>query len=351
MITTKESYWKYSLIVLIFILGWILLRELSVFSGGFLGAFTIYILVRGQMHRLTEKRNFHKNIAAVIILVEVIVCFLIPANILVALAVKVINYLSANTQTIEASLNSLITFLQEKAEVDLLDKDILLQATSIVTKVGKVIVNEVSSFLVNALVLLFVLFFMLVSSREMEKYLYELLPFNTKNKEVMSSKIKKMVVSNAIGIPLLAMIQGVTATIGYFIFDVPLASIFGIATCFATIIPLVGTALIWFPLVLYLLFTGDWMNALGLAIYGLIIISNVDNLFRFLLQKKMANIHPLITVFGVIIGLTLFGFWGVIFGPVLISIFLILVDMFKNEYLDKKTEESCDSNKEEECLE
>ena len=69
-------------------------------------------------------------------------------------------------------------------------------------------------------------------------------------------------------------------------------------------------------------------------IYAALIITHVDNLIRFVIQKKMADIHPLITIFGVIIGLPLFGFMGVIFGPLLLSIFLLCADIFKREYLE-----------------
>jgi len=97
---------------------------------------------------------------------------------------------------------------------------------------------------------------------------------------------------------------------------------------------MVGTALVWFPVAVYMAVTGDWFNAIGLAAYGSIIVSQLDNLIRFILQKRMADIHPLITIFGVVIGLSLFGFMGVIFGPLLLSLFFLFVDMFKREYLD-----------------
>jgi Predicted permease len=103
----------------------------------------------------------------------------------------------------------------------------------------------------------------------------------------------------------------------------------------ATIIPVVGTALVWVPLVIYLFLTGEWGNAIGLLAYSLIIITNIDNLIRFVLQKKIADTHPLITIFGVIIGLSLFGFMGIIFGPLLISVFILCVDIFKKEYIEE----------------
>ena len=91
--------------------------------------------------------------------------------------------------------------------------------------------------------------------------------------------------------------------------------------------------MVWFPVAAYLALTGEWANAIGLAAYGGIVVSQCDNLIRFILQKKMADTHPLITIFGVVIGLSLFGFMGVIFGPLVLSLFLLFVDMFKKEYL------------------
>ena len=73
---------------------------------------------------------------------------------------------------------------------------------------------------------------------------------------------------------------------------------------------MVGTALVWFPVAAYLAISGDWFHAIGLAAYGAIVVSQSDNLIRFILQKKMADTHPLITIFGVVIGLPLFGFMG-----------------------------------------
>jgi predicted PurR-regulated permease PerM len=97
-----------------------------------------------------------------------------------------------------------------------------------------------------------------------------------------------------------------------------------------------GTGLVWLPLSAYLALTGDWANALGLFAYSLLILTNIDNLIRFVLQKKLADTHPLVTIFGVIIGLSLFGFMGIIFGPILLSGFILCFHIFKVEYLEGK---------------
>ena len=71
-----------------------------------------------------------------------------------------------------------------------------------------------------------------------------------------------------------------------------------------------------------------------LFIYGFLIVGTVDNLFRFWLQKKIGDTHPLITIFGVIIGLNLFGFIGLIFGPILLSMFLLLIQIYRHEFVN-----------------
>ena len=139
--------------------------------------------------------------------------------------------------------------------------------------------------------------------------------------------------SNAIGVPVLAVIQGAAATLGYYIFGAPEVVLWGVVSAFATIIPVIGVGIVWIPLMLYLGATGHWGMGIGLAVYCLVVVSNIDNLVRSLLQKKMADTHPLITIFGVVIGLSLFGFMGVIFGPLLLAIFILCVEIFREEYL------------------
>ena len=116
----------------------------------------------------------------------------------------------------------------------------------------------------------------------MEKYVYGLLPFSDKNKTYVLKEIYNIVKANALGIPLLAFIQGGIAMAGYFIFGVPNAFFWGVITCFTTIIPIVGTALVWIPLSIYFALLGSWPQAIGLLAYTSIIVTNVDNLIRFM---------------------------------------------------------------------
>lgn len=332
----KEQYWKYSLIILLLFMGIIIFREMALFLSGILGAFTIYIMVRNQMTYLTKKKNWGKGLSAAVIIVEVVLIFLIPFSLAIWLLLGELNNINLDPSATIASIQHIGNLIQEKTGYNVLSSENIVKAAGYLPAIGQALLNSVSSFIINAIVMIFVLYFMLLGGKRMEEYLYSLLPFDESNKKDVMNSVNMMVKSNAVGIPLLALIQGVIAMIGYFIFGAPNPILFGFLTCFATIIPILGTSLVWFPLATYLALSGNWFAAIGLAAYALIVISNVDNLVRFIIQKKMADTHPLITVFGVIIGLTLFGFWGVIFGPLLLSIFVLCLNIFKKEYLDKK---------------
>ena len=331
--SVKEQYRKYSLITIILGLGLLLFLKMTPFMGGILGACTIYIMVRDQMLYLTQKKKIRKSVTAIILLIEAILCFLVPLSLAVWLLISKLQTVNVDTATFVDTSTNLADWIHRKTEYDLLSKENISSIASILPGIGQFLMGGISSFAVNLFVLVFVLYFMLIGGTKMEQYIYELLPFSDSNKKHVMNEINMIVRANAIGIPLLAIIQGAIATLGYYLFDAPSALLFGFLTCFATVIPIVGTTLVWFPLAAYMAISGDWPHAIGLLLYCGLIVTNIDNLIRFILQKKMADTHPLITIFGVVIGLSLFGFMGVIFGPLLISIFILCVNIFKEQYL------------------
>ena len=322
--------------VIILLMGVVIFFQVTPFLGGVLGASTIYILLRGQAFYLTEQRHVKRSIMAVLMLLETILIFLIPLALLVWLIVSQLQAVNLNSHSLIAPVEQVTAFIREKTGYDVLSSGNIQSAIAILPKVGQAVMGSIGSFAVNVLVLLLVLYFMLTGGRRMEAYLGDILPFNNRNKKEVLHEFHMVVRSNAIGVPLLAILQGAVAMLGYYIFGAPGALLWGIVSCFATIIPVVGTAIIWIPLVVYLGVSGSWGYAIGLAAYCIVVVANVDNLIRSVLQKKMADTHPLITIFGVVIGLPLFGFMGVIFGPLLLAIFVLCVKIFKEEYLEGK---------------
>ena len=144
-----------------------------------------------------------------------------------------------------------------------------------------------------------------------------------------------MIKANAIGIPLLAIIQGFAGMLGYAIFGVGEFGLWGFLTGVASLIPIVGTGLIWVPLTVYLFAIDHIWQGVGLGIYCLVILTNIDYVARITVLRKIGNVHPIITIFGVIVGLSMFGFLGLVFGPLLITYFIVLIRIYRNEFNDK----------------
>lgn len=327
----KESYWKYSLAVLIIALGYILFLQAKPFLNGILAGFTLYVLLRHPMVWLTARVS--KTAAVWMLCICVTLFMIIPLCLLVWAVMSQLSGVHLDTETIIQPAERIIDFIKEKTGIDLLSEKSMSLIVSQVSSFGQKIMSGVSDLVVNLCVAIMLLFFMLYEGRSMEQYIHTILPFKEKHKREVLTQVELIVRSNAIGIPLLAIIQGCVAFVGYWICDVPNPTLTAVLTGFASVIPLVGTAVIWVPMLIYLLVISDWLNAGILLVYGSLVIAQSDNLIRFMLQKKMADIHPLITIFGVVAGIPLFGFIGVIFGPLLVSLFLLFLDMFRKEYL------------------
>ena len=167
----------------------------------------------------------------------------------------------------------------------------------------------------------------------MERWLKVNSPFNRKNHRIVIEHIKTSIFSNGVGILILGLIQGIVAIIGYSIFGLDEPVLWGLITGAASVIPFLGTMLAWVPLSILLMANGNLNSGIGLFLYGLLIIGSSDNVFRFILQKKLASTHPIITVLGVIIGLSILGFWGLIFGPLIISLSLLLAKLYIEEFI------------------
>ena len=331
---SRELIWEYALLILIFVLGIVLFRQIQSLISGILGAMTLYILLRKPAFRLTEKTG-RSTLSASIILVCVILFIVIPLSLLVWFIISKLQQVNWNTNDILAPIMQTIDAVKEKFGINLVSEKSITFMAGKVTALGQSVINGIGDFFINVAAALVVLFFLLTGGKKMEDYLSSLIPMKKVNKMETIDRINVMVKSNAIGIPLLALIQGLIAWVGYVSFGVPNAFLSAFMTGLCSMVPIVGTMVIWIPIGTYFAVIGLWGKAIGIILFGAIFISQSDNLIRFILQKKLANTHPLITISGVVIGLPLFGFMGIIFGPLLVSLFLLFLDMFRKEYLSE----------------
>jgi len=327
------------LLLLILAIAALLISQMAVFIPGLLGGITLYILSRTLYFQLIFKRKWKKGWTALLFIFSYLLIIALPVYLSISLASPKIRSLSENQEQIMAGIQSVSEKVREKTGVSIFSAD---NAKTIAEKISTVIpgiLNSTAVLLTNLIMMFFLLYYLLVHGRNMEKYLGKIIPLKNENINLLAGETKMMIRANALGIPIICIVQGSFAALGYWIFGIEDWGLWGFVTGVFVFFPLVGTMIIWVPLVFYLFIHGSNWPATGLAIYSIVVTGNVDYLARLKLMKYMGDVHPLITVLGVIVGLNLFGFMGLIFGPLLISYFLILVKIYINEF-DTSTEVS-----------
>lgn len=320
------------LLVVLTALGFLLIKELYVFLPGFLGAVTLYILSKGWYRYVTVQKKWNKSLAATAFMFGFLIMFGLPVYYIINLLSPKITEVFSHSDEVVQGLKSVSAQVKEWTGQELFTDQNVAELQKRVANFFPAFLNSTALILGNLAMMLFVYFFMLTNGKYMEDSFNYFLPLHEENIEKLGKETMSVVRANAIGIPLISFIQGVFAMIGYWIFGINEFILWGFITGVFAFFPIVGTTLIWAPLVVFLFSQGNTGQGIGLLIYSLIITGNVDYLARITLMKRLGDVHPMVTVLGVIVGLNLFGFWGFIFGPLLISYFMLLFKIYTSEF-------------------
>lgn len=308
-----------------------LVYALKGFINIFLGAIVVYVLFKPFMQYLTTKFKMKSTWAAILIVLLSFLIVIVPSFFILQLFVERISD-AFTTDSFIQSIDLMNQKLRTVLKIDLINQE---NIKSIQMKSAEFIADALSqslSIIGNIGIMYFILFYLLINHGNLEKMVLKYIPINNDNLAILGSELEQQIFSNVLGAPVLAAVQGLIACIGYYFFGISDFIFWGIMTGIFSIIPVVGSALIWIPASVYLYSIGLQWQSIALAIFGVVVISSIDNVFRFYFQKKMADVHPLITIIGVIMGLEWFGIAGTIFGPLLLSYFLILVKMYRDQY-------------------
>lgn len=312
--------------------GFLIIFLLQDFIKPFLGALIFYVLFRGFMQRMVNEWKWKPSLSAILIILLSFFIILIP--------VLVLSYmLYSKLSQVLNDPTSLITVLDmiDKRALDMTGIEIFSDTnlSGMKAKAANLIpsfLSELAYTLGNIGIMYFILFYLLKTSDRLTKEVNNYLPFEFENIKILAQELESQTMSNVIGVPLVGVVQGIAAGIGYWIFGLSEPVFWAAITAFVSFIPFIGTTFIWLPASLFIMGTGNiWMGA-GLLIYGALVVINIDNIARFIIQKRFADVHPLITVFGVLIGLNLFGLAGIIFGPLMLSYFVLFIRMYRRVY-------------------
>lgn len=319
---------------------WVVIQKLSFFLPGLLGAMTLYILSRANYFQLVYKRKWNRGKAAGLFIIYYLFMFGLPVFLTITLISPKVNELLSDPGATIENIKHAVSEIQQKMGITIVSEKSLSSSLDQLSAYIPSLLNSTANLISNMAIMLFFLYYMLYYGSEMEKILYRIIPLKHANTTTLAAETRKLVKANALSIPLISIIQGLTATLGYFIFGVHEWALWGFLTGIFAFFPIVGTMIIWIPLVIYTFATGDSGMATGLLLYSLIITGNVDYISRITILKRMGDVHPVITVLGVIVGLGLFGFIGLIFGPLLINYIIVLFKIYMNEFVEPLVEKN-----------
>jgi predicted PurR-regulated permease PerM len=320
------------MVLLILALLVLFLSQLYFLFPGFLGAITLFILSRNNYKKLVQDRKWKRGRAALLFLSLFTICIGLPLYFSMMLLVPRLKQMLGNKDALTKKAEAMSAKIEQFAGVKVLTPE---STKSLVTKAGDMMPELLSNTAIvigNFILILFLAYFMLTCMERMEKAVKGYIPLKKSNINLLGEETYLMVRSNAIGIPLIALIQGSFATLGYWIFGVENFVLWGFITGIFSFFPVVGTSLIWLPLSIVHFSSHPGWQSVGLLLYSVIVIGNVDYLARISILKRIGDVHPVVTILGVVLGLKLFGFWGFIFGPLLISYMLLMLRIYTSEF-------------------
>ncbi|MFH1316358.1 MAG: AI-2E family transporter [Candidatus Woesearchaeota archaeon] len=204
----------------------------------------------------------------------------------------------------------------------------------------KDVLFNVPTILLNIFVMFFVLYYLLKDGDKFIIALKKLLPVSDKDQNIIISKFEEVTYAVVYGNILVALIQGFVALIGFWIFGFKSFLILGALTAIAALIPFIGTAIIWVPVSVFKIFSGlieggtlTTTQGMLMFAWGLFLVAGIDNIVRPWIIGNKTNLHPILILIGLLGGIVLFGFIGIIIGPIILSILVIFIDIFKKKHI------------------
>jgi len=200
----------------------------------------------------------------------------------------------------------------------------------LITELG-VLIGNLSSFIFNAAIALVTLAFLFREGRSLRRRVATLMPLSSEQVEKLFSGIENTIIGTVYGGLVVAAFQGALVGLGLWAFGIPSPILWGVVAAFFALLPVVGTAIVWVPAALYLLLNGHWVQAIILAVWGAGVVGTVDNLLRPFLISGRVQMHTLLIFFSLLGGVSVFGFMGLILGPVIIAVTKTVLGMLREE--------------------
>jgi predicted PurR-regulated permease PerM len=314
---------------LILVLGAAILLAISPFVSGLLGAGVLYVIFVKPYRTL--ERVLKPGLAAAITLAAALVIVALPLAWLIAVVI-------AQAPDAMRTLQSSAAFARV-AQLRVGSLEVGAELAKASGTIASWLSARVFSFLgsatsavLNLVIAFFGLYYMLRSDGNTWVSIRHYIPFSFHTADALRDRFVSVTEATLLGTMLIALVQGSLVGAGFWLVGLPDPFFWGTVTAFASILPVLGTSLVWLPAVLVLLVQNRYGAATALLVIGAGVASNIDNLIRPLVYRRVSHIHPMITLVGAFAGVRYFGLLGLLLGPLAIAYLFELLHFYRQEY-------------------
>lgn len=333
-----KHYVPIAIFIVLVVLSLVIITPLliSLFLGAIL-AYAIYPLY----HKITLK---NKSLAAILMCIVVMILLIIPSIFLIRGLVQesytLYHFVRDNVSVpLYSSCQSFwCKTLQEVTHNEVVMEQVQsagIGVTSWLITKGSTFLVSIPRLLLHLFIIFFTMFYFLKDGENLVKVIGDHMQLKRGEYSYIIRRLQEIMSGIMYGYLLIGLIQGALGALGFFLFGVSSPLFWGMVMGFLSLIPFLGAGLVWLPAAIFIVSQGvlhdsSWLifKGIGLAVYGLIIISGADNVLRPKLMGSKAKIHPLIIFLGIFGGVFTLGAIGVILGPLLLSLTVVLMDVF-----------------------
>jgi predicted PurR-regulated permease PerM len=342
--TEMTRFYIFALIALILVLGFLSYEILKPFLSPIAWAIVLSTVFY-PLYLFTVKYIKWRTIASLITLLIILIVILGPFSYLSYILINELKSLAEYLQT--DSLESLKNLLQHPSINALLQK--VLSSLNIseeelnkaisdnVARLGKELVSRITSGMANIVTIslnfifmVFSIFFFLRDGPEFLRKMRNYMPFSEEQKDRLVKLIRDIVVSTIYGGIAVSIVQGTIAGVAFFILGISTPVVWGLLTSIASFIPLLGASAVWVPITVYLFIEGAVLKGIALAIIGIFGISLIDNVLKPIIIGGRTKMPVLVIFFSILGGIKLFGLIGLIMGPLVLALFVSLIEIFRS---------------------
>jgi predicted PurR-regulated permease PerM len=283
----------------------------------------------------------HRKISSFVTIILILLIIIMPTSLVVgALTVQAKSIIQSvnldqlfSTESFNQLNDYVVKYMGPKADLREKINDIIAGVGDFIIKSAIQVASSVVETTLGIFVMFFVMYYGFVEGEELVKKTRGLLPLEKGRKEKLVKSIKDVTKMVIYGDLLISLLQGILGGLGLFMIGVPNAVFWGFIMMILAFLPVIGTGLVWIPIGIMEITNNNTIGGIFILVYGIVVILGVDTLLRPNLVSGGARIHPIAALVGLLGGMKLFGFLGIVLGPVIAALFITMAEFFYQDYI------------------